>query len=54
MRVDQALARLFPEHSRSRLKAWIDADQVTIVGASWDAKRRVAGGEEVAIALPAG
>jgi 23S rRNA pseudouridine1911/1915/1917 synthase len=52
MRVDQALARLFPEHSRSRLKAWIDADQVTIDGASWDAKRRVAGGEEVAIALP--
>jgi 23S rRNA pseudouridine1911/1915/1917 synthase len=53
MRVDQALARLFPEHSRSRLKAWIEADQVTIDGASWDAKRRVAGGEEVAIALPA-
>ena len=53
MRLDQALARALPEHSRSRLKAWIDAHQVTVDGASWDAKRRVAGGEHVEITLPA-
>ena len=52
MRLDQALARMLPEHSRSRLKTWIDAARVTVDGASWDAKRRVAGGEHVEIALP--
>jgi 23S rRNA pseudouridine1911/1915/1917 synthase len=25
MRLDQALARMLPEHSRSRLKSWIEA-----------------------------
>lgn len=52
MRLDQALARVLPEHSRSRLKTWIDADQVSVDGASWDAKRRVSGGEHVEIAMP--
>ena len=47
MRLDQALARMLPEHSRSRLKAWIDAQRVTVDGRAWDAKRRVAGGERV-------
>ncbi|MGA8031430.1 MAG: 23S rRNA pseudouridine(1911/1915/1917) synthase RluD [Casimicrobiaceae bacterium] len=49
MRLDQALAQMLPEHSRSRLKAWIDAGHVTVDGAAWDGKRRVAGGEQVAI-----
>jgi 23S rRNA pseudouridine1911/1915/1917 synthase len=53
MRVDQALARAIPQHSRSRLKAWIDAGQVTVDGAVTAAKRRVAGGERVRIAVPA-
>ena len=47
MRLDQALARMLPEHSRSRLKSWIDAGQVTVDGAAWDAKRHVAGGERI-------
>ena len=50
MRLDQALARMLPEHSRSRLKGWIDAGHVTVAGIAWDGKRRVAGGEDVAIA----
>ncbi|MDE2004444.1 MAG: 23S rRNA pseudouridine(1911/1915/1917) synthase RluD [Betaproteobacteria bacterium] len=50
LRLDQALARMLPEHSRSRLKGWIDAGHVTIAGTAWDGKRRVAGGEDVAIA----
>ncbi len=50
MRLDQALARMLPEHSRSRLKGWIDAGHVTVTGMAWDGKRRVAGGEDVTIA----
>ena len=49
MRFDQALARMLPEHSRSRLKAWIDAGHVTVDGRAWDGKRHVAGGERVEI-----
>jgi 23S rRNA pseudouridine1911/1915/1917 synthase len=47
LRLDQALARLLPEHSRSRLKAWIDEGRVQVDGATWEAKRRVAGGERL-------
>jgi 23S rRNA pseudouridine1911/1915/1917 synthase len=50
MRLDQALARMLPEHSRSRLKAWIDAGNVTVDGEVRDAKRRVAGGERIDVA----
>ena len=54
MRLDQALARMAPEHSRSRLRAWIDAGRVTVDGAQWEAKRRVTGGERVAMSAPVG
>jgi 23S rRNA pseudouridine1911/1915/1917 synthase len=47
LRLDQALARLLPGHSRSRLKAWIDEGRVHVDGAAWEAKRRVAGGERL-------
>jgi 23S rRNA pseudouridine1911/1915/1917 synthase len=50
LRLDQALARILPEHSRSRLKSWIDAGHVSVDGATWDAKRRVSGGERVDVA----
>ena len=33
LRLDQALARMFPEYSRSRLKSWILAGLVTVDGA---------------------
>ena len=29
-RLDSALARLLPEHSRTRIKGWIDAGQVQV------------------------
>ena len=29
-RLDSALARLLPEHSRTRIKAWIEAGQVQV------------------------
>ncbi len=50
MRLDQALAQLMPEHSRSRIKSWIDAGRVTLSGEPADAKRRLRGGELVAVA----
>jgi 23S rRNA pseudouridine1911/1915/1917 synthase len=52
MRFDQALARMFPEHSRSRLAAWVKDGQVTLDHAAVDAKRKVWGGERVSLALP--
>jgi 23S rRNA pseudouridine1911/1915/1917 synthase len=52
MRLDQALARMFPEHSRSRLAAWVKLGQVKLDHAAADAKRKVWGGERVSLALP--
>ena len=52
LRLDQALARMLPQHSRSRLRAWIDAGHVSVDGAAWEAKRHVAGGERIDVAAP--
>jgi 23S rRNA pseudouridine1911/1915/1917 synthase len=49
LRFDQALARLVPQHSRSRLKDWIDAGRVTLDGAIAEGKRRLCGGERIVI-----
>ncbi|MDH5344766.1 MAG: 23S rRNA pseudouridine(1911/1915/1917) synthase RluD, partial [Gammaproteobacteria bacterium] len=46
-RLDQALAQMFPEYSRSRLKAWINDGLVTVDGQSIRPKDAVSGGEEV-------
>ena len=51
MRFDQALARMFPEHSRSRLATWIKQGQVKLDHAEVDAKRKVWGGERVSLVL---
>jgi len=49
LRFDQALARLCPEHSRSRLKDWIDAGRVTLDGAIAEGKQRICGGERIVV-----
>jgi 23S rRNA pseudouridine1911/1915/1917 synthase len=49
MRFDSALAKALPDYSRSRLKAWIDAGQVTLDGEPADPKRKVWGGEAVEV-----
>jgi len=49
MRLDQALARLMPAHSRSRLKAWIDAGRVEVDGAVAPPRRKLAGGERIVV-----
>ncbi len=46
-RLDSALARLLPEHSRTRIKGWIEAGQVQVgrlpanPGTSWSAGSRI-------------
>lgn len=52
LRLDAVLARLFPEHSRSRLQGWIKQGLVLVEGAPADAKRKVWGGERVSIDAP--
>ena len=47
LRFDQALARMFPEHSRSRLAAWVKQGQVRLDDAAVNAKHKVWGGERV-------
>lgn len=51
MRLDAALAKMYPEHSRSRLQEWLKAGLVSVDGvptADKNAgKRRVLGGEEI-------
>ncbi|MBE0621618.1 MAG: 23S rRNA pseudouridine(1911/1915/1917) synthase RluD [Burkholderiales bacterium] len=49
MRFDQALARMFPEHSRSRLAAWVKEGQVRLDHVEVDPKRKVWGGERVSL-----
>ena len=55
LRLDQALARVYPEHSRSRLQAWVRAGRVLLdARPADDVKRKVWGGERVALADAAG
>jgi 23S rRNA pseudouridine1911/1915/1917 synthase len=51
-RLDAALARVFPDHSRSRLQGWLKAGLIRVDGAPADAKRKVHGGEAIVIAVP--
>lgn len=49
LRLDQALARLLPEHSRSRLAAWVRQGKVSLDDTAADPKRRVWGGERITL-----
>jgi len=48
-RLDQAAAALLPEFSRSRLKTWIDAGQLTLGGQGVKARTLLKGGEELVL-----
>lgn len=48
-RIDQVLAELFPEFSRSRLAAWIKAGQVSVDGRVPRPRDAVRGGEQVVL-----
>jgi 23S rRNA pseudouridine1911/1915/1917 synthase len=47
LRLDQALARLFPSYSRSRLKDWVLGGKVTVDGAVLRPRDRLNGGETI-------
>jgi 23S rRNA pseudouridine1911/1915/1917 synthase len=49
LRLDQALARLLPDHSRSRLTTWIRDRQVLVDGAPAEPKQRVRGAETLEV-----
>ena len=51
-RLDAALARLIPEHSRSSLQTLIERDEVTVDGEFSKSKRTLLGGELVTVHLP--
>jgi 23S rRNA pseudouridine1911/1915/1917 synthase len=47
LRLDQALARMFPEYSRSRLKEWLLDGAIRVEGGPSRPKDAVAGGERI-------
>jgi 23S rRNA pseudouridine1911/1915/1917 synthase len=49
LRLDQALAQMFPQYSRSRLKSWIQQRLVTVDGAALRPRDIVHGGEAVTL-----
>lgn len=52
LRLDAALAQVFPAHSRSRLQGWLKAGLIKLDGVLADPKRKVHGGESVVLAVP--
>jgi 23S rRNA pseudouridine1911/1915/1917 synthase len=52
LRLDQALARLFPQYSRNRLQAWLKSGHITIDGRRLAANHAVTGGERIALRPP--
>mgnify|MGYP003385395387 CR=1 FL=1 len=51
MRLDQVLAKLLPEYSRSRLQGWITQQQIKLDGEATTSKQRVWGGEAIKVML---
>jgi 23S rRNA pseudouridine1911/1915/1917 synthase len=52
-RLDRVAAALWPEHSRSRLQAWIEEGRLSIDGIPAESvRRRLLGGERLALAPP--
>ncbi len=48
-RIDQALAEMFPDYSRSRLQQWLKAGSILVDGHTCRPRDRVRGGERVAV-----
>ena len=49
MRLDAALAKMFPEHSRSRLQNWLKEGYILLDGKGSDAKHKIWGGEQISM-----
>jgi len=48
-RLDQALAELLPDYSRSRLQQWIKSGRVTINGEQWRPRDKLRGNEKILV-----
>ncbi|MBI5920241.1 MAG: 23S rRNA pseudouridine(1911/1915/1917) synthase RluD [Betaproteobacteria bacterium] len=54
LRLDQTLVRLLPQHSRSRLQAWLREGRISVAGLSCpDAKHKMWGGETICVTAAA-
>jgi 23S rRNA pseudouridine1911/1915/1917 synthase len=51
LRLDQALARLLPDYSRSRIQSWIESGQVRVNGRPAIASSKVWGGEFIELVI---
>jgi 23S rRNA pseudouridine1911/1915/1917 synthase len=49
MRLDQCLAEMFPDYSRSKLQLWIKAGRVWVDGVALKGREKMDGGEEIAL-----
>ena len=49
LRLDKALARMFPEHSRNRLQKWLREGHVSLDSHAAEPKQKIWGGERVEI-----
>jgi len=47
MRLDQCLAEVFPDYSRSKLQTWIKAGRVLVDGETMKGREKLDGGEEI-------
>lgn len=52
-RLDQALASLFTDYSRTRIKGWIDDNRVTVDGKIASPRLKMYGGETISVEIPA-
>jgi len=48
-RLDQVLARLLPEHSRTRLQGWVRDGRIRVDGAAAEPRRKLWGGETLEV-----
>jgi 23S rRNA pseudouridine1911/1915/1917 synthase len=52
LRLDLALAKLFPQYSRNRLQAWLKSGHIRVEGTAAQGKRLVSGGERIVLEPP--
>lgn len=52
LRLDQALARLFPQYSRNRLQEWLKTGHIAVDGRGSAARTPVLGGEKIVLTPP--
>ena len=52
LRLDQALARMFPQYSRNRLQTWLKAGHILVDGVHLERSSKTIGGERIELAPP--